>query len=157
MSYNEESGVKSKVESLNPRSRRVNVTVKVTSKNPVREIVSRKDGSNHRVTEALVGDETGAVLLTLWDDDIEKVKEGDILDIGNGYVSLFKGSMRLNIGRFGTLEPSKTPIGDVKTDNNLSDRHFEEERGYQEFRRFSPDRGYGGGRGGRRDFRGRRR
>lgn len=164
MSENEQSGEKVKVESLNPQSRRVNVTVKATSKNPVREIVSRRDGSNHRVTEVLVGDETGTILLTLWDNDIEKVNEGNTVNIGNGYVSLFQGSMRLNIGRFGTLEPSEKAVENVKTDNNLSDRHFEEERGYQSFRRYPSDRGYGdrggrggyGDRGGRRDFRGRR-
>ena len=159
MTYdNEESGVKVKVDSLNPKSRRVNVTVKVVSKNPIREIVSRSDGSNHKVTEALVGDETGAVFLTLWDNDIEKIKDGDIIDIGNGYVSLFKGSMRLNTGRFGTMEPSETPIENAKTDNNLSDKHFEEERRFQD-RRFSSDRGgggYGDRGGGRRDFRRRR-
>lgn len=178
MSENVEPVEKVKVESLTPQSRRVNVTVKVSSKNPVREIVSRRDGSNHRVTEALCGDETGTILLTLWDADIEKVNEGDTVDVGNGYVSLFQGSMRLNIGRFGTLEPSKTVIENVKTDNNLSDKHYEEEnRGYQSFRRYPSSGGYGdrggggyggrsggygggrggyGDRGGRRDFRGRR-
>ena len=42
MSYSREP-VKSKVENLNPRSRRVNVTIKVVSKNPEREVVSRRD------------------------------------------------------------------------------------------------------------------
>jgi len=157
-----ESGDKIKVESLNPRSRQVNITVKAVSKNPVREVASRTDGSAHKVTEALVGDETGTVLLTLWDADIEKINDGDVMNIGNGYVSLFKGSMRLNIGRFGTMEKSDAVI-EVKTDNNLSDKQFEEERRYQSYNRggYSSDRGgYGGGRssygdrrGGRSDYR----
>ena len=126
----EDEGIerKEKVGNLNPRSSRLNLTVKVASKNPVREIVSRRDGSSHRVTEALVGDETGSVLLTLWDDDIEKVNEGDVLDINNGYVTLFRGSMRLNIGRFGSFEASEEAIENVNTGNNLSDRQFEQER-----------------------------
>ena len=65
MSQDEE---KTQVGNLTPQSRRINVTVKVVSKNPVREVVSRRDGSTHRVTEALVGDETGSILLNLWDD-----------------------------------------------------------------------------------------
>ena len=137
-----ESGDKIKVESLNPRSRQVNITVKAVSKNPIRETVSRTDGSAHKVTEELVGDETGTVLLTLWDADIEKVNDGDVKNIGNGYVSLFKGSMRLNIGRFGTMDSSDAVI-EVKTDNNLSDKQYEEERRYP-----SSSRGYSSGRGG---------
>ena len=112
---------KIKVESLNPRSRQVNITVKAVSKNPIREVASRTDGATHKVTEALVGDETGTVLLTLWDNDIEKVNDGDVLNIGNGYVSLFKGSMRLNIGKFGTMEKSDAVLETVKTDNNLAE------------------------------------
>jgi replication factor A1 len=59
-----------KVESLTPNSRQVNTVVKVVSKSPVRETISRRDGSVHKVTDALVGDETGAIYLTLWDDNI---------------------------------------------------------------------------------------
>jgi replication factor A1 len=152
MSGNEVSEEKIKIESLDLRSRRVYVTVKVTSKNPVRDIVSRRDGSAHRVTEVLAGDETGAILLTLWDDDIEKVNDGDTVDIGNGYVTVFQNSMRLNIGRFGTMEPSEATIEDINTENNLSDRHVEDERRSRNFRRFSSDRGYSDRRGGRRDY-----
>ncbi len=116
------------------------MTVKVISINPVREVTSRRDGSSHRVTEALVADETGAVLLTLWDDTIDEVSDGDIYDVKNGYVNLFRGSMRLNTGRFGSLTPSEEAIDETNVDNNMSDRQYEQER-----------RSYGGGGyGGRR-------
>lgn len=150
-----------KVDSLNPQSRQLNLTVKVVSKGEVRETVSRSDGSSHKVTDALVGDETGAIYMTLWDDNIEKVKEGDIIDVKNGYVSLFKGSMRLNIGRFGTFEASKGAIAEVNDKNNLSDKRYEQERRYPSFRpRYGDDGGYRGGRSGGRGgggFGGRRR
>ncbi len=147
MSFRDQPTENVKVEGLSPRSRRVNLTAKVVSMNPVRDVVSRNDGSSHKVTEFLVGDETGAVLLTLWDADIEKVKEGATIDIGNAYVSLFRGQMRLNIGKFGTISPSKTSIGEVKKDNNLSEKTYEQERtfGYGGQRRFGGSRGYGGG------------
>jgi len=129
-----------KVEELTPRSRSINMTVKVISTNPVREVTSRRGGSSHRVTEALVADETGAVLLTLWDDTIDEVSDGDIYDVKNGYVNLFRGSMRLNTGRFGSLTPSEEAIDETNVDNNMSDRQYEQER-----------RSYGGGGyGGRR-------
>jgi len=142
-----------KVQSLDPQSRQINVTVKVVSKSPVRETVSRSDGSAHRVSDALVGDETGVIYLTLWDDNIEKVNEGDIISIKNGYVSLFKGSMRLNIGRFGSFERAEASLPEVNTKNNLSEKRFEQERRYPTFRPTYRDEGY---RRGRR-FRGSRR
>jgi len=105
---------------LNPSSRAVNVLAKVVSKSEIRSIAAGRDGEAHRVSDALVGDETGSVYLTLWDDNIEKVKEADTILIKNGYINLFRGSMRLNIGRYGTLEPSdKTIAGEVNTENNL--------------------------------------
>jgi replication factor A1 len=136
-----------KVSELGPYSKQVNTTVKIVQKGEARETVSRQDGTTHRVLDALVGDETGAIYMTLWDDNIDKVNDGDTVSVKNGYVRPFKGSMRLNIGRYGTLEPSETPLGDVNTQNNLSDRQVEE-RPYRSYggRRFGG--GYGGGRGG---------
>jgi replication factor A1 len=98
-----------KVGELTPNSKAVNVTVKVVSKGEVRSTTSGRDYSEHKVLEALVGDETGCIYLNLWDDNIEKVKEGDILKIKNGYVNLFRGNMRLNIGRYGSFEVVTEP------------------------------------------------
>lgn len=137
-----------KVSGLGPYSKQVNTTVKVVQKGEARETVSRQDGTTHRVLDALVGDESGAIYMTLWDDNIDKVNEGDTVSVKNGYVRPFKGSMRLNIGRYGTLEPSQTPLGDVNTQNNLSDKVVEEERPYRSYggggRRYGGG-GYGGG------------
>ncbi len=135
-----------KVSELGPYSKQVNTTVKVVQKGEARETVSRQDGTTHRVLDALVGDETGTIYMTLWDDNIDKVNEGDSVNVKNGYVRPFKGSMRLNIGRYGTLEPAETPLGDVNTQNNLSDKVVEEERPYRPYG--GGGRGYGGGRGG---------
>ena len=147
-----------KVESLDPESRQVNLTVKVVSKGQPRETVSRRDGSTHRVVDALVGDETGSVYLTLWDDNIDKVNEGDTISVKNGYVSVFRGSMRLNIGRYGSMEPSDQVIENVNADNNLSNKEVPqpERRRYPSFRPRYRDEGYGGGGRGRGYGRGRR-
>lgn len=145
-----------KVSELGPYSKQVNTTVKVVTKGEARETVSRQDGTTHRVLDALVGDETGAIYMTLWDDNIDKVNDGDTVNVKNGYVRPFKGSMRLNIGRYGTLEPAATPLGDVNTQNNLSDKQVEERPyrsyggggGYGGGRRYGGGGGYGGGYGG---------
>jgi replication factor A1 len=151
-----------KVETLTPNSRQINTTVKVVSKSPVRETVSRRDGSVHKVTDVLVGDETGSVYMTLWDDNIENVKEEDVIDIKNGYIGLFKGSMRLNLGRYGSYTASSSMIESVNTENNLSDKQYEQERRYRPRyggrgdRYGGGDRRRGGG-GGYRNFGSRRR
>ena len=94
----------SKVEDLNSYSRRVYTVVKVVSKTEPREVTSRNDMSTHRVAEALVRDETGSVYLTLWDDVLDEVDEGMVLNIKDAYINLFRGSMRLNLGRYGSYE-----------------------------------------------------
>ncbi|KPV63505.1 MAG: single-stranded DNA-binding protein [Candidatus Bathyarchaeota archaeon BA1] len=93
-----------KIEELTPNSREVNVIVKVVSKSQARDVTSGRDYPIHRVADALVGDEAGCIYLSLWDDNIDKVNEGDTISIKNSYVNLFRGSMRLNIGRYGTFE-----------------------------------------------------
>lgn len=135
-----------KVGELTPNSKAVNVIVKVVSKGEVRSTTSGRDYTAHRVVDALVGDETGSVYLNLWDDNIDKIKEGDVVKVKNGYVNLFRGSMRLNIGRYGSFEVVAEPlVKEVNTENNLSSKQYEQER------RFGGGRygGRGGGYGGR--------
>ncbi len=111
-----------KIGSLNSYSRGVNVKVKAIEKGEPRTVFSRRDGAEHRVAEALVGDDTGCILLTLWDDAIDEVSVDDVMDIKNGYVSTFRGSMSLNVGRYGTREKIEEEIAEVDTENNLSDK-----------------------------------
>ena len=141
---NKKTPVEAKVGDLTAQSKAVNVTAKVVSKTEIREIPMGRDGSAHKVSDALVGDETGVVYLTLWDDNIEKVNEGDTVRVENGYVTLFKGNIRLNIGKYGKLEPAKEPLTvEVNTENNVSSKAYEQER-----RPFRGGRGGGGGYGG---------
>ncbi|MCX8168657.1 MAG: hypothetical protein N3E39_00315 [Candidatus Methanomethylicia archaeon] len=136
-----------KVEELKPGIRSVNLMVKIVSKSEPR-IVS---GGAHRVADILVGDETGVIYLTLWDDAIDRVDEGMIIKIKNGFVSLFRGSMRLNVGRYGSFEVLRDIYDvEVNTDNNLSLVQYEqEERGRREGR-------FSRGRTGSKRFEGRR-
>lgn len=131
-----------KIRNLNKYSRRVNTIVKVVSVTEPREVSSRIDQSSHRVAEALVGDETGSIYLTLWDDAIDEIKKDQTLKIKNAYVNLFRGSLRLNLGRFGSYEQvDKAPFEKVNLDNNLSSKLFEEGSGQGGFGR---ERRFGG-------------
>jgi replication factor A1 len=114
-----------KVDALKPSLRKVNVTVKVVGIGESRSVTSRKDYSVHRVAEALVGDETGCALLNLWDDQISAFNKGDAIEIKNGYTSLFRGFLRMNIGRHGTAERVDKEIGKVNTENNLSKKMYD--------------------------------
>jgi len=138
---NDEESGPMKIADLTQYSRQINVTVKVISKTDVREVTTRTDETRHRVCEALVADDTGAIYLTLWDDAVDKVQEDQVLAITNAYMNTFKGSMRMNIGRYGSLEMlEEAPFEDVNLENNLSAKHVEYD---------GPQRG-GGNFGGRR-------
>lgn len=124
-----------KIGDLTTYSRGVNAIVKVISKTEPREVTSRSDASQHKVCEALVGDETGTVYMSLWDEAIDEVTDDLVLSISNGYVNLFRGSMRLNIGRYGSYEViDEAPFDEVNLDNNLSSKQFERpQRGRDRF------------------------
>ena len=42
-----------------------------------------KDG--HRVCQSLIADDTASIRLALWDDNIDALKEGDIVKINKAY------------------------------------------------------------------------
>ena len=120
-----------KVGELRTYSRRVNLIAKIVEMGEEREVSSRNDGSLHRVAEALLGDETATVYLTLWDDVLDQVEEEQVLNIKDAYVNLLRGSMSLNLGRYGSYDLlDEAPFEDVNLDNNLSSKVYERQRGY---------------------------
>jgi replication factor A1 len=135
-----------KIGSLTPRSRGVNLVAKVVEKPEPRVVSSQYDQSEHRLTEALIADETGAITLVLWDDNINMVSEGDSIKVTNGFVKLFKGRMQLNLGRYGKVEQSDVDVPDVNLENNLSQKEgFQQEgreRGGFRSRGFQRRRGF---------------
>lgn len=107
-----------KVTDLNINSRRVNIIVKVVDKGESRE-VKFKNGTLHNVANAVVGDETGCINMSLWDDQIQMIDVGDVIEIENGYVSTFRGAAQLNVGRYGTIRKIPKKI-EVNTKRNIS-------------------------------------
>ena len=102
-----------KVDELTPASKNADMTVKVLSLTD-RKTIDSKFGGSRELVEATVGDETGTVILTLWGEQIEGVAEDDVLEIDNGYVSLVRGHMRLNVGKYGSFKKSDQEIAEVK-------------------------------------------
>jgi len=83
--------------------KRLDIEGKVTDKSETREVTSRFKNETYKVASAVIADETGTVKLTLWNEQIDQVNVGNMVKIGNGYVSSFRGEIQLNIGKFGKL------------------------------------------------------
>jgi len=116
-----------KVAELTPRSRNVNLRVRVLEINEPKVVFSRVTGEKHRVAEALVGDDSGVVLMSLWNDTIDEVEVNETYDIKNARVTLFNNTIRLSLGRNGKMDKSSEEIPDesINRDNNMSLRRFE--------------------------------
>lgn len=128
------------VKDMNENSKNVNATLKVIEIGEVKDIHSKF--GDKRVCEVKVADATGSVLLSLWDDQIGKIAAGDTISIQNGYISVVRNSMRLNIGKYGKMLLSEEPLAEVSTEPNISDKHVEQPE------RPRSSGGYGGGGGG---------
>ncbi len=90
------------VKDLQPKQGKVEIVLDIVDVSEPREF--EKFGKSGRVANAVAKDETGDIKLTLWNDDIDKVKPGDKVKISNGYVSEWQGEKQLGTGKFGTLE-----------------------------------------------------
>jgi replication factor A1 len=91
-----------KVKELKSGQGKVDVLVEVKTKGEVRTI--NKYGKDLRLCNCLVGDDSGEISLTLWNEDCDKVNQGSTVKITNGYVSEFNGKLQLTSGKFGKLE-----------------------------------------------------
>jgi replication factor A1 len=60
-------------------------------------------GNYARVANALIGDETGTIKLCLWNEQINSILIGSLVQIGNARVSMFRGEQQLRIGKNGML------------------------------------------------------
>jgi len=91
-----------KIKELKAGQGKVDVEGVIKSMGEVRII--NKYGKDLKLCNAVVGDDSGEISLTLWNDDTDKVKQGNKVKITNGYVSEFNGKLQLTSGKFGKLE-----------------------------------------------------
>ncbi len=96
------------VRGLDDDSKGVYIRLRILEKYPSRS-VKTKDGADHKVTEVLAGDRTGAIVMSLWDELSKGIEPGDLLDLNNAYTNRFRGRLRLNVGRFGNLMKVEDP------------------------------------------------
>ena len=110
----------SKVKDLGPSTKQVSLLARVVSMGERRTIDSKFGGGTRTLCEAVVGDETGTVILSLWEGQIGQAVSGEVVQVNNGYVSLVRGRMRLNVGKYGSLEKVAREVPEVNRTNDLS-------------------------------------
>jgi len=66
-------------------------------------MVFTRFGNYASVVNVIIGDETGQIKLCLWNEQINSISIGDVLQIENARMSTFRGEKQLRIGKKGTL------------------------------------------------------
>ena len=82
-----------------------------------------------------MSDDSGSIKLTLWNDDIQRFKEGDSIKIINGFVNEFQGEAQLTSGKFGRREKAgeggvvseEASENEIPKKKNKKIKEFEEE------------------------------
>jgi replication factor A1 len=96
----------STVEALTMGQSDVNVRGLVLETESIRTF-DRDDGSEGKVANFLLGDETGRVRVTLWDERADRVEEldpGSAVEVVDGYVRERDGDLELHVGDQGAVD-----------------------------------------------------
>ncbi|KAH7442093.1 hypothetical protein KP509_03G070000 [Ceratopteris richardii] len=110
------------VDRLRPGTSGHTLTVKVVNSKLVLQ-KARPDGvqlRQVRISECLVGDDTGTIVFTARNDQVDIMKEGVTVILRNAKIDMFKGSMRLAVDKWGRIEATEPASFVVKESNNLS-------------------------------------
>ncbi|XP_050210520.1 uncharacterized protein At4g28440 [Mercurialis annua] len=113
-----------KVDQLKPGTNGHTLIAKVLTSTTVLEKARPTASSNRlrntQIAECLIGDETGAVLFTARNEQVDLMKPDTTVIIRNAKIDMFKGSMRMAVDKWGRIEVTEPANFDVKEDNNLS-------------------------------------
>jgi replication factor A1 len=96
-----------RVEDLSLGLSDVNLSGRVLATDSVRTF-DRDDGSQGRVANLVLGDPTGRVRITLWDERADLAEEfsvGESVEVVDGYVRERDGDLELHVGSRGSVEP----------------------------------------------------
>jgi replication factor A1 len=80
----------------------VSLRAKVIDISDVRDVNTRF--GKRRVADATLEDETGEIGMSLWENQIDTVNVGSMINITGAYVNEFRDKLQLNIPRSGKLE-----------------------------------------------------
>ncbi|KAK9674143.1 hypothetical protein RND81_12G213900 [Saponaria officinalis] len=106
-----------KVDQIQPGSSGNTLTVKVVSSTAV---LNRVRGRNTRISECVVGDETGTIIFTARNDQVDLMKPGTTVILRNAKIDMFKNTMRLAVDKWGRIEVTEPASFTVNETNNVS-------------------------------------
>ena len=98
-----------KIEDMRVGMKKINVTAEVLEvSEPSKVHTQFRD--NAIVSNAVIKDETGKILLCLWDHQVNMVHVGDCVEVKNAHVAMFKGEKQLRLGKNGTVTILEKPL-----------------------------------------------
>jgi len=80
----------------------INIEADVINKTEIREF--NKFGKPLKVATAIIRDESGEAQLSLWNQETDKINQGDRIKLTNGFAKDYQGKLQLTVGKFGKLE-----------------------------------------------------
>ena len=98
----QQHNVKMKISELKTNQGDVEIEAEVMSIEEPRTF--NKFGKDLRVANATIKDDSGEIQLTLWNEDIDKIKQGMKIKISKGYVKEFNNQKQITTGKFGSFE-----------------------------------------------------
>ncbi|MBI4009988.1 MAG: DUF2240 family protein [Candidatus Aenigmarchaeota archaeon] len=117
-----------RMKDLNPNSGKVNVVGRVIKITPMKEFV-KNNGTKGKVANIYLGDGTGYVKLTLWDDQVSLVEDGlvsvnNILQVANAMSKENPfGELEITLSKFGSISLADE-IYNFPSSDELLDRYF---------------------------------
>ena len=94
-----------KISEVQPGMTGVNIKGTIKDIGAIRDVKTRF-GTETTVASATLEDESGQLKLTLWGDQIEKVKIGGTVELKNGFVTEWQGEIQVSVGKRGELKVS---------------------------------------------------
>ncbi|QZP37209.1 single-stranded DNA binding protein [Halobaculum magnesiiphilum] len=89
----------------------------------------RDDGTEGKVSNMTVGDETGRVRVTMWDEMADRVEElaaGTTVEVVDGYVRERDGDLELHVGSRGAIEEVDEDVEYVPETTDIDDLELED-------------------------------
>ena len=93
--------IEKKISELRPGMEHIDLEVRIEKLDEPREIVTSYD-AEHTIVDGEVKDDTGRINLAVWNETIEQLEEvsvGDEVKLRNCFISSYKGSLSVNVGR----------------------------------------------------------
>ena len=83
----------------------ISVTAKIIDISDPRTVQTKYGKRN--VADAILEDETGQIVLSLWENQINSVAIGDTVTVSGAYVTEFKDKLQLSVPKSGKIEVEK--------------------------------------------------